>query len=172
MLRSLLVNGAAPQILVSVDDLAARLRELVASVAVGSETGEAPVPHGRPNLRNAYVPPSTQSEGAVTELWQLLLGIDEIGIHDSFLDLGGDSLLATQLITRVREQLGAKVSLPEFFELPTPAALAARIDALRPTGRDEAAELAGILERLESLSPEEVEAMLAERGIGAAEADA
>jgi hypothetical protein len=66
----------------------------------------------------------------------------------------------------VRERSGARVSLPEFFELPTPAALAARIDALRPAERDEAAELASILERLESLSSEEVEAMLAERGLG------
>jgi acyl carrier protein len=136
----------------------------IAASAAGADLGAA---HARPNLRHPYVPPSTDTERAVAELWQLLLRVDRIGVHDSFLDLGGDSLLATQLVTRVRERFGVKVSLPELFELPTPAALAARIDALSLAQRDDA-DLAGLLARLESLSAEEVEAMLAERGLDAA----
>jgi len=167
VLGCLLAQGPMPQILVSTRDLAGRIR------AASAEAGEAgaqaaPAPHARPDLRNPFVPPASATERDVAELWQGLLGIERVGIHDSFLELGGDSLLATQLVTRVRERFGARVTLPEFFELPTPAALAARIDALPAAGRDEAAELASILERLESLSPEEVESMLAERGIGAA----
>jgi acyl carrier protein len=170
VLRLLLAPGAPPQVLVSAGaaDLGARLRESALAAALANAGDEsAPARHGRPNLRNPYVPPSTATERSVVELWRLLLGIDEVGIHDSFLELGGDSLLATQLVTRVRERLNARVSLPEFFELPTAAALASRIDALRPaTAAAEAAEVASLLEQLESLSAEEVEAMLAARGMG------
>ncbi|HEV7517077.1 MAG TPA: phosphopantetheine-binding protein, partial [Thermoanaerobaculia bacterium] len=82
----------------------------------------------------------------------------------SFFDLGGDSLLGTQVITRVRDAWGIDLPLPALFELPTPAALAARIESLRPEGETEGEKIARMLARLESLSPEEVERMLAERG--------
>ncbi len=166
VLRRLSAPGAPAQVLVSAGDLAARLREL--AVPEVSASAAAQVGHARPELRTPFVPPSTAAEREVAELWQLLLGIDRIGIHDSFLELGGDSLLATQLVTRVRERMGARVSLADFFALPTTAALAALIDAQRSAPEDEAAELAGLLARLESLSPDEVEAMLAVRGIAAA----
>jgi acyl carrier protein len=119
--------------------------------------------HARPNLRNPYVAPRTDTERAVAEVWQRLLGLEQVGVHDSFFDLGGDSLMATQVMTRIREGFGVQVQLPEFFELPTPAALAERIDASRPAARTE--EIADLIEQVDDLSPEEVERMLAERGV-------
>ena len=87
-----------------------------------------------------------------------------MGLHDSFFDLGGDSLLGTQVITRIRDAWGVDLPLPALFELPTPAALAERIEQLRPEGETENEKIARMLAKLESLSPEEVERMLAERG--------
>src|SRR5262249_42541591 len=60
--------------------------------------------------------------------------IDPIGVHDSFFDLGGDSLQAVQVIARVRDAWGVEIGPGALFETPTPGALAATIEALRPAG--------------------------------------
>ncbi|MFE3873416.1 amino acid adenylation domain-containing protein [Kitasatospora sp. NPDC059146] len=66
---------------------------------------------------------------AVTALWQELLGAQEIGPHDSFLDLGGNSLMVTQLVTRLRSRLGVELGFAEFFAAPTVAAVVAAVVA-------------------------------------------
>jgi acyl carrier protein len=59
-----------------------------------------------------------------------VLRVDEVGVNDRFLDLGGDSLLATMLLSRIRETLQLEISLTEFFEAPTVAAQARLIEEL------------------------------------------
>ena len=121
--------------------------------------------HSRPSLRNPYVEPSTDLERSITAMWQTLLGVDRVGIHDSFFELGGDSLLATQVAVRVREGFGVEIALPALFENPTPAGLGALIEQGRaPEGESDVDRMAELLAQLEDLSPEEVERMLAERG--------
>ena len=117
-------------------------------------------------LRNPYVAPAGEMERRIVEMWQELLGVEPVGIHDSFFDLGGDSLLGTRVLTRVRQQLGVEVPLAALFELPTPAGLAARVEAARPAAEaaGESDRMSHVLARLEELTPEEVERMLAERG--------
>ena len=170
-LRSLLASGTVPRLVASAEEPGARIERLLkaaAAAAPGAAAAETPgrgvTLHARPNLRNPYVPPSTDTERRLAEIWQKLLGLAEVGIHDSFFDLGGDSLLGTQVITRVRDAFGVDLPLPSLFELPTPAALAERIESLRPEGESEGEKIARMLAKLESLSPEEVERMLAERG--------
>jgi amino acid adenylation domain-containing protein len=85
-------------------------------------------PSGRPDFAAASVSPRDPLEEAVTELWQELLGVDEVGIRDNFFLLGGHSLLATQLVSRVREAFGVEVDLNEFFADPTVAELARTIE--------------------------------------------
>jgi amino acid adenylation domain-containing protein len=159
VLRRLLAHGPVARAVATAEDPASRL----------ARSEEAPAGaialHARPNLRNPYVPPGTDLERAIAEMWQTLLGIEEVGVHDSFFDLGGDSLLATQVVTRVRERFGAEVTLPALFESPTPAGLAGLVETVRPAGgSSEADRLAELMAQLDSLSPEEVERMLAERG--------
>ena len=50
------------------------------------------VQHPRPDLATAFVLPRTDSERTIAQIWHDLLGITEVGIHDSFFELGGDSL--------------------------------------------------------------------------------
>ncbi|MFJ7265381.1 amino acid adenylation domain-containing protein [Streptomyces sp. NPDC099050] len=86
-----------------------------------------PVPAG---AGAGYLAPRTDAEALVVDLWQEVLGVPKVGVLDDFLTLGGDSLLVTRVAARIRAGVGLDVSIRDVFESPTPAALAARIEAL------------------------------------------
>lgn len=77
-----------------------------------------------------YVAPRSDAEALVVDLWQEVLGVPKVGVLDDFLALGGDSLLVTRVAARIRAGVGLDVSIRDVFDSPTPAALAARIEAL------------------------------------------
>lgn len=86
--------------------------------------------------RKEYSGPRNQTEKAVVELWQELLDLDQISIDDNFFALGGDSLMATRLVTRVREVLQVEVPIRSLFEAPTVVALALEIERLQREEED------------------------------------
>jgi non-ribosomal peptide synthetase component F/acyl carrier protein len=75
------------------------------------------------------VPPRTPYEEAVAAIWRDVLQRSDIGVFNDFFDLGGHSLLAIQVGTRIRKTLGVDISVKDFFESPTVAALAAALAA-------------------------------------------
>ncbi len=75
-----------------------------------------------------FVPPGTPTEYVLAEILADVLGIDRIGMSDSFFDLGGNSLVATRVIARINAELGTGVSVRTLFENPTIGALAALAD--------------------------------------------
>ncbi len=77
---------------------------------------------------DSYVAPRTPTEKTLVEIWQWVLEIETIGIHDNFFDLGGHSLLAMRLIPRIRNTLKVEVPLRNIFDTPTIAGLAGALD--------------------------------------------
>ena len=75
--------------------------------------------HKRPDLNSEYVPPKNKGEQKLAHIWQHFFGIDQIGIQDDFIELGGDSLKAIQMLTRIQKELNVSVPLTEFFKQPT-----------------------------------------------------
>ena len=78
---------------------------------------------------DVYVAPRTAAEEIVAGIWSEVLGERHVGVHDNFFDLGGHSLLAMQVISRVRDAFAVELPLRNFFEAPTPAEVAANIEA-------------------------------------------
>jgi acyl carrier protein len=85
--------------------------------------------HARPNLQTEYVAPRTDLEKSIAVIWQELLGVDRVGVNDNFFELGGDSFLGIQVISRLKKQLGVKVSAVTLYEGPRVALLAEIINA-------------------------------------------
>ena len=123
-----------PQVLVSVRDLRARAAAAAARTAESllAELAELGAPpragerHPRPPLSAGYVAPEGPLEEALAEIWQQLLGIERIGAHDDFFELGGDSVVGLRIAALARGR-GLALSPNELFSHPTVAALAARL---------------------------------------------
>ncbi|GHH35659.1 non-ribosomal peptide synthetase [Streptomyces candidus] len=73
--------------------------------------------------------PANHREETLGRLFAEVLGLDRVGVDDAFFDLGGTSLLAARLVTRVRTTLGAELTIGTLFQAQTPASLAAQLDA-------------------------------------------
>src|SRR6185437_6817664 len=75
----------------------------------------------RPQLRTEFVAARTDTERAVAEVWQAYLGIEQVGVHDPFFDLGGNSLVGMAMVRAVETALGVQIAPAVLFEHPTVA---------------------------------------------------
>lgn len=65
--------------------------------------------------RHDYVPPVSPIEKEIAEIWQSVLGIDKISLHDNFFDAGGHSLMVVRAISLIERRIGIHVPFREFF---------------------------------------------------------
>ncbi|MFG3206725.1 amino acid adenylation domain-containing protein [Streptomyces sp. NPDC048192] len=86
---------------------------------------------------HGHTEPRDETERIVAEVWADVLGLDRIGIDDSFFDLGGHSLLATMAVSRIAQRLGRDIELRTVFEHPTVRGFAPRVSAARASGAGE-----------------------------------
>ena len=80
-------------------------------------------------IATAYAPPATQLEALLAEEWSRFLKISPIGLHDSFYDLGGDSLMVLGLLSQIQQRLSIEIPLAALAETPTVAGLARYLQA-------------------------------------------
>lgn len=154
-LRDKLPDYMIPTVFVSLDELP--------KTPIGKvDRKSLPAPdQDRPDLAKAYVAPTNPVEQMIADLWAEILGVECVGIYDNFFDLGGHSLMATQIITRIKNIFQVDISLRQLFELPTVANLALVV-AKAQTEQVDAEQLSGLLDELEELSDEEVNNLLSE----------
>jgi acyl carrier protein len=77
----------------------------------------------RPELETAFETPRTPIEETLSRIWMEVLGLDRVGVHDGFLELGGDSLLAARVVSRILDVLDVDVPVRALLESPTVAAM-------------------------------------------------
>jgi amino acid adenylation domain-containing protein/FkbM family methyltransferase len=119
--------------------------------ANGKVDRQALPPHRFDNLRPARenAEPRNATERALAALWGELLGIESVGIHDDFFDLGGQSLLAIRAVARIRDDFQVDLPLRHLLEHPTIAELAEVIDSLAYVAEAESANRKGGREEIE-----------------------
>ena len=121
--------------------------------------GALPQPDSsRPNLETPFAAASNEIEQKIAEVWSDILGVDPMGVHDNFFDLGGHSLAAARIVSRLSDAFAQNLSLTALFESPTVASLAktiarigsnkAAVAALRPVLRSGRLPLSFAQERL------------------------
>jgi amino acid adenylation domain-containing protein len=120
-----------------------------------------PLPdHRRPNLRTPYIQPHTELQKGLCQIWAEVLSVDRVGIQDNFLDLGGHSLFAAQIVSRIRTVFSIELPLSHLFESPTVAAMAGIIQESQAQRMSEA-ELANMLSEIEATTEEEAQKIIA-----------
>ena len=96
-----------------------------------------PDPEGlRPDMETGYVMPRTESERRIAGVWQEALGLEKVGVHDNFFDLGGHSLLIIRVQNMLREKFGLNIPVVNLFRYPTVAALAGYLAQEDDRGED------------------------------------
>jgi phthiocerol/phenolphthiocerol synthesis type-I polyketide synthase E len=119
-LMKIVERATVPRIVVSSADLEHRISTWVRRAApvaharrapdAADAVGDSSLANGSAANGSAVVEPRTPLEAGIAEIWRDVLGVHRIGVEDNFLDLGGDSLIALRVLTRLRELVG--ISIP------------------------------------------------------------
>lgn len=129
LFEHLLACADAPQLAVSSIELAQQFQQTNALVdRLLTEPQMKSARKNRPAIATLYVAPENELELHLTELWSDFLGISPIGVVDNLFELGGDSLLAVQLLAKVRAAYGVDIHPGDIFKTPTIARLSELIE--------------------------------------------
>jgi len=131
---------------------------------------QLPAPEAAPRVQQ-YVGPRNELEDRITAVWQQVLGFEQIGVEDNFFDLGGHSLVATRMVSRVRARWNVELPLQHVFERPTISSLVEEISELKRNslaselrpGKEQPVIRIGVLDPgdVNKLSDSDVESLLA-----------
>ncbi|MFC9654090.1 amino acid adenylation domain-containing protein, partial [Streptomyces sp. NPDC056937] len=92
-----------------------------------------------------YVAPRTEAERVLAGIWAEVLGVERVGVHDDFFELGGDSISSLKVVSRLRAALGAGFSPRVLFDHPTVAGLAATVPVAEAAREAEATSASGAI---------------------------
>ncbi|NEU75699.1 SDR family oxidoreductase, partial [Hassallia byssoidea VB512170] len=165
--RRILCSSTVPQVIISTQDFSSLIKPKESTKSLEeklAQLSQSKPTHSRPNLANAYVAPGNEVERSLAEIWQQLLGIEQVGIHDNFFELGGDSLFATQLVSQLCKTFQIELSYKGFFNGPTVAELA-DIIVQKLSEQTDLEDLARALADIEQLSEDEAQTILASQNL-------
>ena len=141
--------GAKAALLISIANDLSSVEQIVEQLAAK--------PRSRPESSTAWVAPSTPVEKRVAAMFTELLGVENVGLNDSFFDLGGHSLLAFRLINRLRDEFQVEFPVSVLFEEDfTVAKAVRRLEQYQGTATAES-----LTRFVEGMSDEEVRSLLA-----------
>ncbi|MHC5675251.1 SDR family oxidoreductase [Nostoc sp.] len=161
--KRILCSSTVPQVIVSTQDFSSLMKPKESAKSLEeklAQLSQSKPTHSRPNLANAYVAPRNEIERNLTDIWEQLLGIEQVGIHDNFFELGADSLFATQLVYQLCKSFQIELSYKGFFNQPTVAELAELI-VQKLAEQTDLEDLARALADIEQLSEDEAQTILA-----------
>ncbi len=124
-------SGLTTQVIASSVDVARWRAKVDAEArAVDDEAADGGPQYARPDIGSEYTPPATPIERELAAMWRELLGVERVGRDDDFFELGGQSLIAVRLFTRMKRRYSIDLPLSTLFEAPT-IAQCARIVAAK-----------------------------------------
>ncbi|MDQ2857020.1 MAG: amino acid adenylation domain-containing protein [Candidatus Eremiobacteraeota bacterium] len=136
----------------------ATLGTLLATLPAAEATAFGDVAGGAGAPREAFVPPASALEAVLARIWSELLGVADVGATENFFALGGQSLVAMQVVARTRETFSVEIPVRALFANPTVAQFARALSALEQTpGHTE--RIARVVQRVEAMSPDELAAV-------------
>jgi acyl carrier protein len=115
----------------------------------------------RPEIDTPFVAPGTPLEEVLAQIWKEVLCLDSIGVHDNFLDLGGHSLSASQIISRVIERFDLELPVQLLFDSPTVSDMAIVI-ANNQAKRLDGNALERVLAELDTLSEKQADEIVSQ----------
>jgi acyl-CoA synthetase (AMP-forming)/AMP-acid ligase II/aryl carrier-like protein len=124
----------------------------VQRIGLAEKLGLMAVRMGSPAGETAKILPRTPLEAQIAQVWRDVLRVEQFGVEDNFIALGGDSILAAQVVGRLRKAIGVDLRLVHFLETPTVTAMAVKILQLQST-RLSQDELERLLREIEGPAP-------------------
>ena len=106
-------------------------------------------------MDTAFLAPRTPVEEALAQIWADVMGLDQVGIDDDFMELGGDSLRASQVVSRVLGVLGVDIPLRSLVQASKVADMALAVTQSHAPQKGDT-EMASVLAELEAMSSEQV----------------
>ncbi len=139
----IVASGLADQVVASSVDVERWMAKVdaEASAADDDTAGSGGPQYERPNISSDYVPPATPIERELATMWREVLGVERVGRDDDFFELGGQSLIAVRLFTKMKKRYSIDLPLSTLFEAPTIAEcasiVAAKLGIVDPVDGDE-----------------------------------
>jgi amino acid adenylation domain-containing protein len=129
-----------------------------------------PAPDLQAYAAREYEPPEGEIEETLAQIWQQVLGVQQIGRHDNFFDLGGHSLSAMQVIVRIRSSFSTELPIRALFQCRTLQELSARVADRHPTLSgarvEDGGDLEELIQRVASMSESEAQWLVKQLRMG------